>query len=80
MRLNLSLNGILVASSPVDSSRCQDEFYLQALRRLMLEQNREIIEAIAARPFFYIEAPATSASLYYSNIAIGLDKFVLSAN
>jgi hypothetical protein len=63
MRLNLTLNGILVASTPVNPSRCKDEFYLQALRRQILLQNKETIERIPARPFFYLEVPASAASL-----------------
>lgn len=65
MRLNLTLNGILVASTPVNPSRCKDEFYLQALRQQILLQNRDTIERIPARPFFYLEIPASSASLSY---------------
>jgi hypothetical protein len=63
MRLNLALHGILVASAPIDSSKCKDEFYLQAVRQQMLRQNEDIIGEIAAKPFFYIEVPASSASL-----------------
>ena len=65
MRLNLTLNGILVASAPVNPSRCQDEFYLQALRQQILQQNRDTLERIPARPFFYLEVPASSASPTY---------------
>ncbi|HEV7330271.1 MAG TPA: hypothetical protein VGN63_04465 [Flavisolibacter sp.] len=65
MRLNLTLNGILVASAPVNPARCKDEFYLQALRQQILLQNRDTIERIPARPFFYLEVPASSASLSY---------------
>lgn len=63
MRLNLALNGILVASAPVDPSRCKDEFYLGALRRLILWQNQETLNLITAKPFFYLEVPASAASL-----------------
>lgn len=65
MRLNLTLNGILVASAPVNPSRCKDEFYLQALRQQILLQNKDTLDRIPARPFFYIEIPASSASLSY---------------
>lgn len=65
MRLNLTLNGILVASLPLNPSRCKDEFYLQALRQQILQQNRDTLSLIPAKPFFYIEVPASSASLSY---------------
>jgi hypothetical protein len=45
----------------VDPSRCKDEFYLRALR----QQNRETIGLIPAKPFFYIEVPASAASLSF---------------
>jgi hypothetical protein len=63
MRLNLALNGILIASTPVDPSRCKDQFYLDALRRLILWKNQETLTLIPAKPFFYIEVPASAASL-----------------
>lgn len=63
MRLNLALNGILVASAPVDPSRCKDEFYLQALRKQILQQNSEVLNLIPAKPLFYIEVPASAAYL-----------------
>ncbi|NTS40677.1 hypothetical protein HRG84_07135 [Flavisolibacter sp. BT320] len=63
MRLNLTLNGILVASALVNPSRCTDEYYLQALRQQILLQNKDTIERIPANPFFYIEVPASAASL-----------------
>jgi hypothetical protein len=65
MRLNLALNGILVASAPLDPSRCKDEFYLQALRQQIIQQNLDTINLIPAKPFFYIEVPASAASLSY---------------
>ncbi|HET7896797.1 MAG TPA: hypothetical protein VFL47_03990 [Flavisolibacter sp.] len=67
MRLNLTLNGILIASAPVDPSRCKDEFYLNALRRLILQQNRDILAIFSAKPSFYIEVPDSSASLVHGN-------------
>lgn len=67
MRLNLTLNGILVASAPVNPSRCTDEYYLQALRQQILVQNKDTIERIPASPFFYIEVPASAASLSSGN-------------
>jgi hypothetical protein len=63
MRLNLTLNGMLVASMPVNPSRCKDEFYLQALRQHILQQHQDTLSLIPAKPFFYIEVPASAASL-----------------
>jgi hypothetical protein len=69
MRLNLTLNGILVASAPVNPTRCQDEFYLQAIRQQILQQHQETLALIPAKPFFYIEVPASSATLSYGRKA-----------
>ncbi len=66
MRLNLALNGILIASAPVEPSRCKDEYYLQALRQQILQQNKDTLALIPAKPFFYIEVPASAASLSYA--------------
>lgn len=65
MRLNLALNGILIASTPLDPSRCKDEFYLQSLRQQILQRNQEAINLIPAKPFFYIEVPASPATLVF---------------
>ncbi|HYO22898.1 MAG TPA: hypothetical protein VER36_10870 [Flavisolibacter sp.] len=68
MRLNLALNGILVASAKLDPSRCNDEYYLQAMRRLLLQQNGEVLALIPAKPVYYIEVPSSSAtSLFTEN-------------
>ena len=66
MRLNLSLNGVLVASTALDPSRCKDKYYLEAMRRSLLRQNTEILSLIPAKPIYYIEAPASSAHLLFS--------------
>lgn len=65
MRLNLALNGILIASASLDPTRCKDEFYLQAMRRLLQQQNRDMLETIPAKPVYYIEVPSGPASLSY---------------
>ena len=62
MRLNLALNGILIASASLDPARCKDEYYLQAMRHLLARQNQDTIELIPANPVYYIEIPASSAS------------------
>lgn len=69
MRLNLALNGILVASTPLDPSRCKDEYYLQAMRRLLTLQNQETLDLIPSRPVYYIEIPSSLQSLSYQRSA-----------
>ena len=66
MRLNMALNGILVASAKLDPSRCKDEYYLQALRRLLMIQNQEILQLIPAKPVYYIEVVAGSPNLSFA--------------
>ncbi len=67
MRLNMALNGILVASATLDPSRCKDEYYLDAMRRLMMIQNQEIVQLIPATPVYYIEVAPTQPTLSFRN-------------
>jgi hypothetical protein len=67
MRLNLALNGMLIASTAIDPSRCKDEFYMQAMQRVLREQNQDALELFSSRPVFFIEVPAGSAALSYQN-------------
>ncbi|HEY0039312.1 MAG TPA: hypothetical protein VGB71_01550 [Flavisolibacter sp.] len=69
MRLNLALNGILIASASLDPNRCKDEFYLQAMRKFLQVQNQDILETIPAKPVYYIEVPSSPASLSYMSKA-----------
>ena len=66
MRLNLALNGILVASAKLDPSRCRDEYYLHAMRRLLLQQNGDVLALIPATPAYYIEVSGTAAASLFS--------------
>ncbi|HEX8313732.1 MAG TPA: hypothetical protein VF609_01985 [Flavisolibacter sp.] len=66
MRLNLALNGILIASAKLDPSRCKDQYYLLAMRRLLLQKNGDIIALIPAKPVYYIEVPSASATSLFS--------------
>ncbi len=61
MHLNLTLNGILVASAKLDPARCKDEYYLQAMRRLLLQQNSDVLALVPAKQDWYIEVPPSSA-------------------
>lgn len=65
MRLNLAINGILIGSTPLDPSRCKDEYYLQAMRHLLTQQNQETLEQIPSRPVYYIEVPSSLPNLSY---------------
>jgi hypothetical protein len=67
MRLNLALNGILIGSTPLDPSRCKDEYYLQAMRRLLTLQNQETLELIPSQPVYYIEVPSSLPNLSYQH-------------
>jgi hypothetical protein len=69
MRLNLALHGILVASATIDESKCKDDFYLQAVQQQLLLKNKDIIGQIPAKPFFYIEVPASAASIQFRKTA-----------
>jgi hypothetical protein len=76
MRLNMALNGILVASATLDPARCKDEFYLDAMRRLMVLQNEEIIQLIPAKPVYYIEGASTRPQVSFHNESISTNKAV----
>ncbi len=65
MRLNLALHGILIASAAIEETKCRDEYYLEAMRQQLLRQNEDLIEQIPAKPFFYLEVPASSATLRF---------------
>jgi len=65
MRLNLTLNGVLIASQSLDPARCKDEYYLQAVRKILTIQNQDTLELIPAKPVYYIEVPSESAHLSY---------------
>ena len=67
MQLNMALNGVLIASAKIDPSRCKDEYYLQALQRLLFVQNKEIIELIPAKPLYYIEVGSSFPALSFQN-------------
>ena len=71
MRLNMALNGILVGSATLDPSRCKDEFYLQAMRRLLKVRNNEIMEMIPAKPVYYIEVASSMPALSYTHSGNG---------
>ena len=67
MRLNMALNGILIGSAKVDPSRCKDEYYLQALRRLLVVQNQDVLQLIPAKPVYYIEVPSSIPEFLFGN-------------
>jgi hypothetical protein len=65
MRLNLALNGILIASAPLDPARYTDKYYMKAMRRILCLQNQDILDLIPARPVYYIEVPAAAAATLF---------------
>ena len=76
MRLNMALNGILVASATLDPARCKDEFYLDAMRRLMAIQNEEIIQLIPAKPVYYFEGNFSQPTHSFHNETISTNKAI----
>ena len=66
MRLNLIINGVLIGSANLDAARCKDEFYLNAIKRLLVLQNQDVLMLIPGKPVFDIELPAENSSSFFS--------------
>ena len=58
MRLNLSVDGKLLATIPVDPKRWKDDDYLHELTRLLAKKNKTAISALRKPPSYYIEVPS----------------------
>lgn len=56
MNLKLSVGGKVLASIPVDPSKC-DEYYLKAFRRQLIIRYRSSIIAQNSEPDFVVEEP-----------------------
>ncbi len=56
MNLKLSVGGKVLASIPVDPSKC-DEYYLKAFRRQLIIRYRSSIVAHNSEPAFVMEEP-----------------------
>lgn len=55
MRLNLSVDGKLLATVPVDPKRWKDNDYLHGLTRQLAKKNKTAISALRKPPSYYIE-------------------------
>lgn len=55
MRLNLSVDGQILATVPVDPEKCKDKDYLDILTRLLASKNRTVISTLRKQPTFYIQ-------------------------
>jgi hypothetical protein len=57
MKLNLTVNGKLISSVPVDASLIENENYLKAFRRLLMLRHRKLLMNLSSEPVFYLEVP-----------------------
>lgn len=62
MKLNLTVNGKLLSSVPLDEKLAHNEYYLKAFRRLLLMRHRKELLALNADAAFSLEIPATKKS------------------
>ncbi|HEV7333500.1 MAG TPA: hypothetical protein VGN63_20870 [Flavisolibacter sp.] len=62
MKLNLTVNGKLLSSVPLDESLATNEYYLKAFRRLLLMRHRKDLLKGNRQPNFYLEVPAAKAN------------------
>lgn len=58
MKLNLSVEGQILASVPVEAANAQNEYYLKAFRRLLTIRHRKKLAILAKEPFFFLENDA----------------------
>jgi hypothetical protein len=58
MNLNLSVNGQVLDKISLDPSRCKDERYLRAVRRLLAIRNHRALAVLNTKPTYYIEVPS----------------------
>lgn len=68
MRLHLSLNGVPVASIALDPARCNDEYYLQCMRRLLAQKSGDALSVIPSPPVYAIEVPASGATILFDRM------------
>jgi hypothetical protein len=62
MKLNLSVEGRVLASIPVDASKAGDEYYLKAFRRLLVIRYHKDIARLNKVPIFFLELPVAENS------------------
>ena len=58
MHMNLTVDGQLLASVPVDPKRWKDEEYLNAITHLLSLKYRHTISAVSNGPLYYLQVPS----------------------
>jgi hypothetical protein len=65
MKMNISVEGRILSSVSVDTSRVSDEYYLKAFRRLLTIRHHKKLATISEKPSFMIEhQPEASPKKY----------------
>lgn len=64
MKLNLTINGKIISSVPVDASLIENENYLKAFRRLLMLRHRKMLMNLSAEPVFCLEIPTPKNSAW----------------
>jgi hypothetical protein len=60
MKLNLSVEGRILSSIPVDATKVESEYYLKAFRRLLTIRHHKTLAALNKKPVFFLEQPVES--------------------
>lgn len=58
MKLNLSVEGRILASIPVEEAKAHNEYYLKAFRRLLTIRHHQKLVILNKEPVFILEAGA----------------------
>jgi hypothetical protein len=58
MRLNLTVDGKLLATVAVDPKRWKDDEYLHDLTCFLAQRNETAISALRMQPSYYLELPS----------------------
>jgi hypothetical protein len=58
MHMNLTVDGQLLASVPVDPKRWKDEAYLNAITHLLAIKYSHTISAVSNGPLYYLQVPS----------------------
>lgn len=61
MKLNLSVEGRILASIPVEATKAHNEYYLKAFRRLLTIRHHQKLAVLNKEPIFFLEAGAEKA-------------------
>ena len=64
MKLNLSVDGRILASVAVDSTKAGNDYYLKAFRRLLVLRHHQKLITLNKEPFFVLEQPAETKKNY----------------